>query len=161
MTLSRHFGLLVWAPLQDALEGVERTSHLGSISGDGSTCSRHSSIAIGAWSKSKRIRSFQMTDRLAGNFRVLFYPPFRAGGAMFPMPDRRRDHAGLRRPNPGICLECTLAPACPMVFPQCLGNHPASPFGFTFEGKIERREPRVPIIATPRSRPVPEARQEA
>ena len=63
---------------------------------------------------------------------------------MFPKPNRRRDHAGLRRPDPGVCLECQLAPACPMVFPQCLGNHPVSPYGFANEGKIERRTPRRP-----------------
>jgi hypothetical protein len=63
---------------------------------------------------------------------------------MFPMPNRRRDHPGLRKLDPEVCLGCDLAPACPMVFPQCLGNHPASPFGFASEGKIERRAPGCP-----------------
>lgn len=40
MTLSRHAGLLGWAPLQDALKGVELTSQLARFSGDGSRVRR-------------------------------------------------------------------------------------------------------------------------
>jgi len=58
---------------------------------------------------------------------------------MAPEPDRRRDHVGTRRPDPRICLGCELASACPMLFPRCLGNQPASRFGPASEGKVERR----------------------
>lgn len=43
---------------------------------------------------------------------------------MFHDPIRDSFKGDLNSANPQVCLGCELAPACPLVFPQCVGHNP-------------------------------------